>query len=292
MQSKLRFLAELSDGSDTGESSPRYSPTLVPAVLLRADAGARKAKLAEVIAAEIAPRLNMIHHRIEGVAANLNKPEQAEIAAFGQLAMRIGPAASEDYFSLMREKGYSTDTLFVHFLAPTARYLGELWDQDRCDFVDVSIGVAHLQELLTRFELGEQAAVTDLRRRALLATPCGEKHKFGIEIVAKFLGGAGWDVTGEMERTPAQCAELAASEWFGIAGLTISSADRLEPLARTIEAIRAASCNRSIGVMVGGPLFNQHPEYAALVGADSAAADAPTAVILAKRLLLRSVGAR
>ena len=88
--------------------------------------------------------------------------------------------------------------------------------------------------------VGEQAAVTD-RGRALLATPCGEKHKSGIEIVAKFLGGAGWDVTGEMERTPAQCAELAAREWFGIAGLTISSADRLEPLARTIEAIRAAS---------------------------------------------------
>ena len=89
--------------------------------------------------------------------------------------------------------------------------------------------------------VGEQAAVTVPRRRALLATPCGGKHKSGIEIVAKFLGGAGWDVTGEMERTPAQCAELAAREWFGIAGLTISSADRLEPLARNIEAIRAAS---------------------------------------------------
>jgi methanogenic corrinoid protein MtbC1 len=44
--------------------------------------------------------------------------------------------------------------------------------------------------------------------------------------------------------------------------------------------------NRAIGVMVGGPAFTRNPDLVARVGADAAAVDAPTAVILAKKLLM------
>jgi len=56
----------------------------------------------------------------------------------------------------------------------------------------------------------------------------------------------------------------------------------LEPLARTIHALRRASRNADIGVMVGGQVFNEHPEYVALVGADTTAADARQAALQAE----------
>jgi len=49
--------------------------------------------------------------------------------------------------------------------------------------------------------------------------------------------------------------------------------------------VRDASCNPAIGVMVGGPVFLQHPELVQRVGADASAVDATTAVLLAQRLL-------
>ena len=45
-----------------------------------------------------------------------------------------------------------------------------------------------------------------------------------------------------------------------------------------------ASCNPAIGVMVGGPVFLEHPELVRRVGADASAVDAATAVLLAQRL--------
>ena len=47
--------------------------------------------------------------------------------------------------------------------------------------------------------------------------------------------------------------------------------------------------NKPIGVMVGGPIFLKHPELAMRVKADAAAVSAPTAVILAQKLLDLSV---
>ena len=76
------------------------------------------------------------------------------------------------------------------------------------------------------------------------------------------------------------------AEWFGVAGVTLSAPSGLEAAAAAITAIRRSSVNRAISVMAGGPVFTQRPELALQVGADGAAIDAPTAVLLAKKLLL------
>jgi methanogenic corrinoid protein MtbC1 len=56
-------------------------------------------------------------------------------------------------------------------------------------------------------------------------------------------------------------------------------------LSSLIGALRAASLNPSIGVMVGGQLFAAHPERAGAVGADATAADASQAVVQAEELV-------
>jgi len=49
-----------------------------------------------------------------------------------------------------------------------------------------------------------------------------------------------------------------------------------------ISAIRGASMNRSVGVLVGGPMLLAKPEIVQFVGADGTAPDGPQAVLCAE----------
>ena len=118
----------------------------------------------------MAPPALIIHHEIRKIGETALYG-QAEIEEFGRLAMKPDSAQANAYFLKMRERGHSIDSLFVDFLAPTARHLGELWEQDRVDFIDVTLGVARLHELLEMFGLAEEIVGDDLRHRAILIAP-------------------------------------------------------------------------------------------------------------------------
>lgn len=262
-----------------------------PRALPPREAETRRSRLASVIADEILPRLQRFHHEIAKAGAPPDAPSSEEIVEFG--ALTIGPdiGAASLYFDKMRAKGHSLDTLFVHFLAPTARHLGELWEQDLCDFIDVTIGVGRLQELLSIFGAADQG-VTELHHRALLIATPGERHLFGLDMVASFMRNAGWTVSLGAGLGVEESAAVAAREWYGVAGVTLSAPSGLEAAAAAINAIRRSSVNRAISVIAGGPVFSQRPELALQAGADAAAIDAPTAVLLAKKLLLAQAGVR
>lgn len=285
------------DSEQAGYTSPWHDgrvgylsrpPMLAPEIYERPDLEERTAILASVISVEILPRLLQHHHTIQEHLPEIAPPSQEEIEAFGALV--IGPDINKAtaYFRKMQAKGHSLDTLFVHFLEPTARYLGELWIQDKCDFIDVTIGVARLQELLTLFSSAIEIAFDDLHHHALLMTLPGEQHLFGIDMVAKFMRAAGWTVTASPQGGAEDGVELVKTERFGVVGLTMSSEERLDVAARTIAEIRRTSMNASIGIMVGGPLFRDNRALAVQIGADAAAPDAPSAVILAKKLLMNA----
>lgn len=274
-------------GYATGEELHSFLARLPSAkVYSRPDIEARKELLANVIAAEILPRLIRHHQAPRPPSLSVEPPSREEVEEFGALAIGPDIKAALGYFRKMQAKGHSLDTLFLHLLEPAARYLGELWEQDRCDFIDVTIGVARLQELLTLFGSAIRAPLADLHYHALLISGPGERHLFGIDMVSKFMRNAGWSVTSGVRKDPVECAEMAARETFGVAGLTVSSHVDLEIAARIIAAIRKSSRNEAIGVMVGGPLFREDRSLALQIGADGAAIDAPSAVVLAKKLIV------
>ena len=272
--------------SDAEANAGSYAGTPVPRVLRRADYRERQARLAGVIAERILPRLLLIHKNGRRDDVDAEAFTKDEITEFGGLTMAPDSSAARAYFEKMQARGHSLDTLFVRLLAPTARRLGEFWDEDLCDFIDVTIGVARLQELLTIFGAADDIPVVDLQHRVLLVTAPGEQHVFGVDMVGKLMRASGWDVTIRKGPSVAEIGATVAQEWYGIVGFALSDADGLEIVGRGIDEMRRRSCNKHIGVMVGGPVFSGHPERAVQVGADGVADDAPAAVILAKKLLL------
>lgn len=263
---------------------------IAPEICKRDDLAERQAKLARIVADDILPRLLLIHAEavpnaprpallIEALA-----PSKDDISALVDIVIGNDLEAAAAYVLLLRDRGLAMETLFIELLEPTARRLGEMWDRDECDFIDVTLGVARLQTLLAVFNETHNLPSLDARRHVLMAMAPGEQHYFGLAMVERFLLAAGWQVQTELSGTCEDIAEAARSKWFAVVGLTAGSDRQLDSLKSTIAQLRAQSQNQAIGIMVGGPMFTAKPELAREVGADATAPNAPAAVLVAQKL--------
>lgn len=246
------------------------------------------AKLARTIEAEIIPRL-LLAHRVPDLsdpAGPAAEPSGADVADFAELILDHDTAVAAAFVEVFRARGLSLETIFLHLLAPTARLLGDLWKEDVLTFTDVTVGLARLQHLLRELSapFESEAEHAFHGRRALIAPAPGEQHTFGILMVEEFFRRAGWDVAGG-PRTPDEILFLVRREWFDLVGLSASCDLLFDGLAGLIGAIRRASRNRAVGILVGGRLFNEHPELVARAGADATAVDGRQAVRQLPRLI-------
>jgi len=249
----------------------------------------RLARLVRTIETEIIPRL-MLAHR---TAVTVRDAPAARPACTGdaeeltRLVLAHDVATAATFVQALRAQGMSADAICLDLLAPVARRLGDLWTDDRCNFTEVTIGLWRLQQVMRELAPpGEQrldAPAADLR--ALLAPAPGEQHTFGLMMVAEFFRRAGWEVQDETPNDRVSLVAAVRAEAFDVIGLSASCDARLDELALTIRAVRRASVNRHIGVLVGGPLFAAHPEHLHFVGGDAIAGDARESPVQAQGLV-------
>ena len=256
----------------------------------RPDLVARQAKLAQIVSTDIIPRLLHLHTEVVSGAPAVEAviealaPDAADISGLADIVLGADLEAAAAYVVVLRDRGLSMDTLFLELLEPTARYLGEMWNRDECDFIDVTLGVARLQKLLAVFNDTYSLPSLDVRRNVLMAITPGNQHTFGATMVERFLLAAGWRVRTELDGTLKGIVGAVREEWFAVAGLTAGSDGQIEGLIETIAELRRKSKNPHIAVMVGGPMFSANPQLATDVGADATAINAPAAVLVAQKL--------
>ena len=169
-----------------------------------------------------------------------------------------------------------------------------MWKEDLCDFTQVTTGLWRLQQVLRELSSAfhDEVVGLDPNRYALLVPAPGEQHTFGLVMVAEFFRRAGWGVWSGTPESMADLLAMVRGEWFAVVGFSVATGSRLEALAAGIRRVRRASRNRNIGVMVGGPLFVEHPDLVAQVGADATASDGRQAVLNAAELLERLTDAQ
>lgn len=210
-----------------------------------------------------------------------------DVNRFSTLLIKGDMDGASAFIEGKRSLGTPLETLYIDLLAPSARRLGELWDEDLCDFADVTVGLCRLQQLLRGLSstFVHEVEQVGSRRRAMLLTVPGEQHSFGLFMVAEFFRKAGWDVSTATPASRDELASLVRHDWFDVVGLSTSCADKVDAMASAIRTIRRASRNRNAGVMVGGPVFAAHPEYVGLIGADAMAVDGRHAPLEAEKIL-------
>jgi methanogenic corrinoid protein MtbC1 len=242
--------------------------------------------LSLLIESEIIPRL-MIAHAVDTPEIKAVGIVADEIAALAPLALDMEADALLAHVETILARGVSVDTVMIDLLAPTARLLGEFWEDDRCDFVDVTMALWRLQEVV--HEIAARSSTDRILavggHRALFASMPGDQHNFGTVVIDEVFRRDGW-VTDRMSgaETP-DLVRHVGENWFDIVGLTVSCDDHIAALTSVIVGLRNVSKNSRVSIMVGGRVFSADPGLALRVGADGTAGDARHALRVAGDLV-------
>lgn len=251
----------------------------------------RVALLAHTLENDVIPRLVLARREssppayIDNVSGGA--PSAEDVNRLTALAQHGDLASALSYISGLRSRGMPLERVYLGLLAPVARRLGEMWEQDACDFTAVTVGLCCLQQVVLEHSSTFQPRFgsRDQERRILLAPVPGEQHSFGLLMVGEFFRRQGWEVCSGTGTTVRELVAMVRKEWFTMIGFSLSCDQRLEILASAIRDIRRASRNPHLGVLVGGKVFNEQPELAVLVGADATATDGQQAALKAESLL-------
>jgi len=250
-----------------------------------------KASLLEVIESQIIPRLLKAHPA--GDASNAQayhavyQPTEQEIDQFAQLCISNDENSALAFVREMLTAGIGNDNVFLHLMAPAARHLGGLWDQDHVDFTQVTLGLMRMHHITHQlgYEYQDGPQHAGAVRRVMLASAPGSQHILGLAIVAEFFRKNGWQVVVEIANSALELDHAVKNEWFDLIGLSVGLTDQIGALPVLITGLRAASRNPQVSVLLGGPAFAATSVSAQSLGADGISTDAAQAVVLGTSLL-------
>lgn len=232
----------------------------------------RYEKLSAITADYTVHHLLKLHGQLAAANASAPVPGAADVRALAKLVLGPQDDSAASLLLGLKDRGVSLDDLYSLLLGPTATYLGDLWEQDKIDFVDVTLGVARLQRLVIAFEQLDRITDREDKCRVLIVGAPGEQHSFGHAIVQRFFRSNGWQVWTCVTSQTEDVARIAAEHWFGIVGFSLSDDTHFKDLNRAIRRIRSASLNRNVGIIVGGSSISRNPDWVAELGADGTVA--------------------
>ena len=213
-------------------------------------------------------------------------PSKEEINSFVNLCVSPDPHAAQIFVNRLLKEGLNTEHIFLELITPAARELGNQWDLDRMDFVDVTHGLVRLHAIAHEigFAYRDGPVVQGDIKRVMIASAPGSKHSLGPTIVADFFRKEGWQVVIEISSSKKELVQAVENEWFDTVGLSVSIASQLADLGDLVDKIKRCSRNPRIVVLLGGPIFIVENLQASDFGASGICVDAKEAVSLALAL--------
>jgi MerR family transcriptional regulator, light-induced transcriptional regulator len=259
-------------------------------------APARLSGLNQTIESTVIPSLVIAHARPQDlraeIAAERDSATFCDSAALAEQMLADRADTARATIDRLRSDGLSLETIYLQLLAPAAVHLRRLWSNDLCGFADAALALWRLQQLLREYsvEFRAEAERRETGRRALLAPTPREKHDlsyamFCLVLMSEFFRRDGWEAWIEPDPSSPEFNKIVRDQWFDVVEFLVSGDKQLDALASRIRTIRRESPNRSIGVMVYGQVFIEHPELVLLVGADASSTDPRQGALQAQHLL-------
>jgi methanogenic corrinoid protein MtbC1 len=248
----------------------------------------RLGRLARAIEHEVIPKLVQLHRApVLESPSFVHGPDAAGIDDFVARVLSGSEEGVAEAVDGWRARGLSVERIYLELLTPAARRLGQMWEDDTADFAMVTVGLGRLQRLLRELSpaFGSEVEHPPQGRRVLLSQPQDEQHGFGLSMVAEFFRRAGWEIRGGPSVAGLDPVAAVQREWFDVIGFSIGAERRIDWVTARIAAVRRASRNSSILVLVGGPIFVLHPEWGSKVGADAVPVDGAAAPRVAETML-------
>lgn len=223
---------------------------------------------------QVAPRYGIE----QPVHVEVRDPRMAGLA---RLLVATDPGEAFALLDILHAEAGSLRASCMWVSEPAARDLGDLWAADECSEFDVTLGLGRLQQSFRKLCLEadhNERPQERLRGSILIAPLPGEQHLMGAVFDAEMMWREGWDTHCEFPEDNAALIKLVRRDWFDVVDLSLSLAfnreDWMPRMASTIAAVRSASRNPDLVVVVRGRVFFDHdeplPELIHSVGADGA----------------------
>lgn len=245
-------------------------------------------KLSSTIEGDIIPRLMLAFDppSSESASAPSGQPQlDDKVDELVRMLVVHDAATVKRFVAALRAEGVELRHIYMDLLAPAARRLGVLWEEDEVSFTDVTIGVCRLHEVLLEFSRcfdGSHSTGTN-GKSALLVPALGDQHKFGLFLVVEFLRRAGWNCWTGTPATLRDFRRLLRSRSFDVVGVSVAADRHLDAAGDQIAEIRR-QCGPDTMIFVGGRPLIDNPELADHLGADGTAPDGPSTVQMINQL--------
>ncbi len=245
--------------------------------------------LGHTVEAEIIPRL-ILANRSEARSKRtlpVAGVTPAEVQKFSEIILLDKPDEALGFVDGLSGRSVPIENILLDLLAPTAMKLGAMWEDDDVDFLSVTVSLGRLQRVLRHLSGISQRVPLSGKpcHKVLLSAVPGETHIFSLLLVDQFFRADGWDTWTLPGATGDELIDIVGREPFALVGLSISCDVCIGELRRTVPAIRDATINKSLKIMIGGPAINRHPELLLEISADGTAGDGPSALLEASRLV-------
>ena len=108
----------------------------------------RRAGLIRTIEGEIVPRLLMAQ-RTPGASKSLPRAAgPGDVSELVRILIATGPLEAAAFVESVRRRGTPLNRICLDLLAPAARQLGSMWEEEQCSFADLSYALSGLHSLL------------------------------------------------------------------------------------------------------------------------------------------------
>jgi hypothetical protein len=164
---------------------------------------------------------------------------------------------------------------FATLFEPAARRLGDLWKEDSCTELDVTLALSLIQTAarMMASDIAFRSEPRPTGPEVLITPQPGELHGLVAALDSEALWNIGWHPHCEFPQDDHALEALVDARWFDVLDLSLSAAFRrdhwLPRLEKTIAAARHASRNPALVVIVGGRVFTEHQAIGAQIGADA-----------------------
>jgi methanogenic corrinoid protein MtbC1 len=181
-------------------------------------------------------------------------------------------------------QGATVESIYCDLLGPAARELGERWNNDTCDFLEVTVGLGRLQQTLRDLSAatGRAQSRSDQPGSVLITGLPDEQHTLGLLIVAECFVRDGWTVNVGHPLMEQGLVDAVREDWYDVVGFSMALPERTAELRGTITRLRRASRNPQLVVLLGGHAYLDDSDLVRAVGADDGIGDARDAARVAR----------
>jgi 5-methyltetrahydrofolate--homocysteine methyltransferase len=206
----------------------------------------------------------------------------ADLKALAEAVINGDQSKAVEITKAALEEGTAAKTVLDEGLIAGMDIVGERFKKNEIYIPEVLIAARAMKTAMAILEPALAKAGVEPLGKFLIGTVQGDLHDIGKNLVAMMLKGAGFEVIDlGVDVRPEKFVEQAKAKGVHLVGMSTLLTTTMPGMEKTIKALNAASV--SAKVMIGGAPVTQG--YADKIGADGYAANAATAVDVAKKLI-------